>query len=862
MKLTFALILLMIVKLSANVYSQNGGIDIQEENVPVETIFQIIREKSDFEFVYNNDDLKTLNPVSLSLKDATPEQILKACLKNTPMQFEIRDKVIILSPREQPIKNNKNEKKTIKGKVIDKKTRQPLSQVNIIIPGTTLGTTTDTNGDYRINEILPEKCRLQFHYVGYQTFETRDIVFGNSPEQSINIELAEEVTELDDVVVTPGRFTISAIGNLNKQFLSRKDLQNIAFGEDIYRAVGRLPGISAGDYSAKFSIRGGETNEVLVLFDGMQLYEPFHMKDFFGGIMSIIDVNAIEKIDIITGGFPAEYGDRLSGVFEMSSVKPSPDYKNLQFGLSMLNARVYSDGTFGKNDAGSWVVSARRGYLDLALDFMDEKNFPSPKYYDFYSKMSYKLNSRQTLSVNLLHSTDKLSFTEDDADVSLTGYKNDYFWIGAQSNFNPKISARTIISIGKITNNREGTGYMDSQGTEKDFVVADERRFLIGSLKQDWLFKLYDFYNLSLGFDLRLSNGKYDYNSTDYFSYIDSLGQMISSQWITDLDGENSNQQASFYVSNRIKLLPSLIAELGMRYDFTSITDEHKFSPRANLVYAFGKKTSIRAGWGIFYQSQNLNELDIQDGGNLFFTSERAENFGLGFEHELAKGINIRIETYHKKLSNLRPSFRNLENIVEMFPELQWDRRIAKLDWAQSDGVEVFCKYDKGGKLSWWSTYALAFANEKIKSLQESTPRPIDQRHTFCFDLNYRPNQKWQFGSVFHYRSGWPYTTKEIKSEPHPTGGTIYYDKYGKYNGDRYPDYLRFDMRINRNFKVASGNLSVFLEFINLFNRKNIRSYEYESGNSPNGVPLLVKNEQYWFPFLPSFGLNWTLKYK
>ena len=129
------------------------------------------------------------------------------------------------------------------------------------------------------------------------------------------------------------------------------------FGEDIFRAVTRLPGITGDDFSAKFTVRGGENDQVLVRVDGVELYDPFHLMDIGGGALSIIDVGLIEGVDLLTGGYPAEYGDKLSGVFDVRTRTPQPGRTHAAVGLSMMNARALIE---GGSERSSWLVSARR----------------------------------------------------------------------------------------------------------------------------------------------------------------------------------------------------------------------------------------------------------------------------------------------------------------------------------------------------------------------------------------------------------------------------------------------------------------------------------------------------------------------
>lgn len=188
--------------------------------------------------------------------------------------------------------------------------------------------------------------------------------------------MAEEAIKLSAIRVTPSRFAIMGDDPHAHQALTEEEIQSIPqMGEDIYRAVARLPGISANDFSAKFTVCGGEHEEVLVLLDGIELHDAFHLKDINGGALSI-DAEAIQGIDLLTGGFPAEYGDRTSGVFNIDSRRPRAGQVRHSVGISMMNARLMSEGTF---ERGTWLVSARRGYLDLVLALMNEEEDLSPK---------------------------------------------------------------------------------------------------------------------------------------------------------------------------------------------------------------------------------------------------------------------------------------------------------------------------------------------------------------------------------------------------------------------------------------------------------------------------------------------------
>jgi len=129
-------------------------------------------------------------------------------------------------------------------------------------------------------------------------------------------------------------------------------------------------------------VRGGEHDQVLVLLDVLELNDPFHLKEINGGGLSIVDVSLIDGVELLTGGFPAEYGDRRSGVFNIKSARP-PSSHRWGAGVGLMNIRVFARGSSAR---GNWMVSIRRGYLDVVLDLMGEENAPRLTYCDALAK--------------------------------------------------------------------------------------------------------------------------------------------------------------------------------------------------------------------------------------------------------------------------------------------------------------------------------------------------------------------------------------------------------------------------------------------------------------------------------------------
>ena len=166
--------------------------------------------------------------------------------------------------------------------------------------------------------------------------------------------LSEEGTapvQLEKIVVTPGRFTIydgaSAKISLSKQEIERFPL----IDNDVMRAGHIFPGVASSDYSTRFSVRGGEKDDISVRLDGMELYNPYHLQDF-GGAVSLIGLGLIQNTNLLIGGFPAEYGEKMSGVFDITTRTPNAEKFSANFGVDLINATATLEGPLSKKGVG------------------------------------------------------------------------------------------------------------------------------------------------------------------------------------------------------------------------------------------------------------------------------------------------------------------------------------------------------------------------------------------------------------------------------------------------------------------------------------------------------------------------------
>ena len=228
------------------------------------------------------------------------------------------------------------------------------------------------------------------------------------------------------------------------------------------RSVQIFPGVISNDFSARFNVRGGEKDEILVRLDGMELYEPFHLQDY-GGALSVIDLGLLDRADLLMGGFPAKYGGKMSGVFDIVSKDGDRDKITGNLGIDLINAHVLLEGPLSKQ--GSWILSIRRGYFDLLLPMIFslleeyEKEY-KPEYADLYSKVSYDLTDKDKLSLNVLYSLDRNLVNSHSGEEDLNSrYRNGMSWLKWRHFLNQQVWSDLFFFNGLSDRNRqEGFG--------------------------------------------------------------------------------------------------------------------------------------------------------------------------------------------------------------------------------------------------------------------------------------------------------------------------------------------------------------------------------------------------------------------
>jgi hypothetical protein len=644
---------------------------------------------------------------------------------------------------------------------------------------------------------------------------------------------------LAQIVVTPSRFELLGDEPEQRQFLSREDVHRVPhISDDFYRAIRRIPGAASDDLTARFNIRGGEEDEAVILLDGAEIYDPFHVKDIVRAF-SIIDAEAIGSVDILTGGFPAEYGGRMSGVIDIASLAPSET--KTEIGVSLLNLHALSQGTLA-DGRGQWLLSIRRGYLHELLELVDSTNDVDPRYYDLLAKLQWTLGAKNVLSAHVLASRDVLRVEESSNDDVKATYRDAYAWLNLRSTPRDGLLVQNVLQYGSSGRDRRGT-YADNAQSGN---LTDVRDFDFAGLRSDASYDVSARNLIKGGLTIRRAKARYDYDGEALGTQLEpgAPPRRISNHAHTAI----TSTEAAVYASDRFKAGERVIVETGARWETESHTpDGGHFSPRVNAAWMVSPATTVRAAWGYFYQPQGVYELQVEDGVTNFFPAQRAEHRVIGVDQSLGPALTARVELYDKVFTNPRPRFENLYDRIVVFPELRDDRTRVAPERSTARGVEVLLRHDTQGALSGWIHFTHATVTDEIGGRR--VPRAWDQRNAATFCVNYKLGTSWNFNAAATWHSGWPTTPLVVSGT-----GTQVQIELGPLRSERLPAYRRVDVRASRRVGAFTFFVDVF-NALNQSNASNVNGFIVE--RQSDGSFSTKRIDDPVVGVVPSFGISW-----
>jgi hypothetical protein len=657
----------------------------------------------------------------------------------------------------------------------------------------------------------------------------------------------------DEIVVQPSRLSLLGERSDPSLSLGREEIESLPhLGGDVLRTTSLLPGVAASDVTAQPSVHGGRRDEVQVLLDGQELYDAYHLKDY-DNALSFVPARALASASLTTGAYPASHGDRMSAVLELRTTDP-PAGRQIVLGLSVLDALASSSGRFAA-DRGAWLLTARRGSLDLARAVIGNEN---PQFWDVLGKTEIATGFG-LLGARVLAAGDQLELdrTEHESVERFeNSYHTSYGWLTHQAMPGRRLLVETIASWARIERRRGGTG-SDEEG---DFMLRDQRDHRVLGLAETWSLQLTPEHVLKGGLEARRYDASFDYAKRMEPDLV--ILAPFAPPRLTEhrFEGSLRGDHLGLWASDLVSWSDRWTAELGLRSDRHTATGDDLLSPRINLAWRPGEHSVVRTAWGRFYQSQRPYELQVEDGESALRRAELSEHWVLGFETALRPNrpgfAALRLELFHRAVEEPRPRYESLLEPLNFFPEIEPDRVRIAPERSTAAGLELLLRGRRGERYDWWLAYSWARAEDRLAGAW--VPRPLDQPQTLALDLNVRLPKAWNLNLAWRAHTGWPTTpvTARRVTDPDDPEEPRFAAVFGPLNSERFPPYHRLDLRASRRWELRAGRMTFFVDVQNLYDRRNLAGYSVQLDEDTGALSL---EKQYWAGIFPSLGIAWEL---
>jgi hypothetical protein len=892
MKKKITLILFFFIQIATG-QSQVDKLSISFVNNTKIEVFKQIENISDYQFYYVKSWIDS-TLISGNYSKVSIKFILDDIFKNTVINYYIsNDKKIILSQNSiiydslptdffvldesisnqeqnsQPILVEKNtgkvkteietirigienkffleDKFVMSGFVFNKVTNNPVENLVILNKQYNINAISDKNGYYSI-ALPPGINYIEFKSIEIKDVTKRIIIYGDG---KINFSLDENPEILDEVVIEADRDNnvANAITGITHIQVEKVKTVPLVLGErDILRIATTLPGITtAGEGSGGYNVRGGKADQNLMLLDNAVIYNPTH----FFGIFSAINSYTTGSFEIYKGSIPAEFGGRLSSVFNITTKNANNQKFSGEGAIGPVTSNLTLEIPIIK-EKSSLLVSGRGTYSDWILKSLDEESLKNSEasFYDFIVKYNHVINENNSIGATAYYSKDNFSITSD----SLYSYSNNLINLNWRFKINDKNRGALSLSNSGYEYNIQFDG-----NSNNDFDLG--YRINETELKLKMNYNLNEQHSFSYGLSSKLYNNEP--------GFIDPINESIVKP--IDIPEERALESA-VYFSDDYKITDKLLLSAGIRYSLYAflgntsqkiyqeglpinegtVIDTVDYSKnevaqayngpeiRISSRYLISSDFSIKASYNNTYQfihtlSNNTTEspTDTYKLSDLYIKPQRANQFSLGFYKNLnGNKYELSLEGYYKKSKNILDYKVGADLLLNESIETEVFQGDGK-----AYGIEFLARKNDGNLNGWIGySYSRSFIkldsefNEETVNNGDYFPTNYDKPHDFSLVANYKFTKRYSFSANFIYQTGRPVTYPLGSYKLHGSE----YVQYSDRNQYRIPDYYRLDVGINieGNHKIKKlahsfWNISVY----NILGRNNPYSLYFVTEN-------------------------------
>lgn len=766
------------------------------------------------------------------------------------------------------------EKFTLSGVITDQNTNETLIGVNILIPTSQTGTTTNEYGFYSIT--LPKgEYDIQISYLGYQSILQKITLNQNI---NSNFKLSESTESLNEIIITENveklNFKKPQMSVNSLSIKTIKQMPSVLGEVDVIKSITLLPGVSnAGEGSSGFNVRGGSVDQNLILLDEATIFNSSHLFGFF----SVFNPDAIKDLKLYKGGIPAKYGGRVSSVLDIYQKEGNSNEFHMNGGIGIVSSRLLVEGPI-KKEKGSFLFGGRSSYAHLFLPLFDLDNIAY--FYDLNTKLSYKLNDKNNIYLSGYFGRDVFEI----ADSFENTYGNSVLNFRWNHLFSDKLfSNLSVIYSDYYYGLRLNFVEFDwKSGIENFNLKYDLKHYISSNFKLEYgMNSIYHSFNPGEIRPTTESSGINPFNLTKKYAlenaiYIDAEHQIsdkLSMSYGLRMSsflrlGQNqlytyeNNQAVNFNEELQIyeKAEPTG-TETYKRSDILSTFTN--LEPRFSVAYLLNESSSLKASYNRMSQYLHLlsntsspTPLDVWTPSGPFIKPQLLDQYAIGYFKTINNNdYSLEVESFYKTIQN-RIDYIDGTNLIANNAIEQ----VIINGNARAYGLEVLFRKNEG-KFKGWLAYTLSKSEQQTKGRTttetginngEWYKTPFDRLHDISITSTYDLNSKWSFSGNFLFQTGRPTTFPNGQYEYN--GITI--PNYEARNSSRLTNYHRLDVSViytpNPNSNKRLKGEWVF-GIYNLYNRKNAASISFrENRNSGNNEAVRLAI----FGIIPSVSYN------
>ncbi len=765
---------------------------------------------------------------------------------------------------------------TMRGKVVDEVSKTPLIGVNILVVGngeTLLGSATDTEGDYRIENIPMGRQTINISYLGYEEQVIPNVVVTAGKEVILNIALTESVSQLNEIVIKANTKDDKTATNNDLAIVSARSF-NVddtkryagALG-DPSRMAANFAGVIGGDDSRNdIVVRGNSPTGMLWQLEGLNIPNPNHFGalNSTGGPVSMLNNNNLDKSDFMTSAFPAQYGNATAGVFDIKLRDGNNQQREFVGQIGFNGFELGAEGPLSKNSSASYIANYRYSTLGvfsaLGIEFGTGGNVPLYQDLNFKISLPTKNNGKWSIfglggisEIDLLGSEADLESQDDlygnENEDSYPRYKTGILGASYEKNFSERTFAKFTVGVSAV-----------EESFTADSLVRDGNDEVIDS----YLRAEAQFETRKLSFTSVLRTKFNSKNSLAYGFNFDALNFNLYNRDVyanlgTDsirVDVEDNTSLYQLFATWRHRFSNKLSFNAGVHGQYYSLSEQGVIEPRVGLQYVINGKQSISVGYGLHNQIQSPYTSYVQtktSGGDYILTNTdlgftTSHHTVLTYDWNISDNLRLKAETYYQQLDNVpverNPSSFSAINIGSSFAPSDEDNLINEGS-GRNYGFELTLErfFSKG--------YYFLITSSLFDSQYEGSDGI--ERNT-AFNTQYVFNglfgKEWRVGRKKNFLSanikvttiGGKYLTPIDFDASQQYGRTIY--KENEAYSEKQDAYFRTDLKISYRKEYKRSTLEIAVDLQNVTGNQNIFSQSYNARTDT----IVTQYQQGFFP--------------